>query len=328
VYFLVWQRGRLLVNGLKKWRVAVCTIKWDIVVQNLHNIRIYTVRHLNLYTGVLKIAQEGSIRKASEIIGISASALTRQVAALEEELGAALFDRRATGVRLSAAGEIYCRHFIEHIARLEGAKRTVSDLRGAKIGQISIIVTAELAQGFLASQIKEFRQSYPGVRIQTRHCIRDRFEPSLDRFEAELALVVQPEFSEGVDVLAQTDLPVCAINQMDTAPQLQDFLNDEVILPTEHLGLRVVMDLFAKRRRLDWTPAQEAPGFVPLPLMPDRATQFWLSDDLVPGTPYHDLNHLGRPTARVALCQRRGHSLSTAAGRFADQLVRWFDARD
>lgn len=285
------------------------------------------MRHLNIYNGVLKIAQEGSIRKASEIIGISASALNRQVAALEEELGAALFDRRATGVRLSAAGEIYCRHFIEHIARLEGAKRTVSDLRGAKIGQIAVVVTAELAQGFLAGQIKEFRNLYSGIRIHTRHCIRDGFEPILDQFEAELALVVQPEFSEGVDVLAQTDMPVCAINRVEAAPQLQDFLSDDLILPADPLGLRVVMDLFAKRRRLGWTPAQETPGFVPLPLMPDGATQFWLSDDLVPGTPYHNLDHLGRPTARVALCQRRGHSLSTAAGRFADQLVRWFDAR-
>ncbi|MBM7068545.1 LysR family transcriptional regulator [Actibacterium sp. 188UL27-1] len=279
------------------------------------------MKHLQIYHAFRAVVKEGSIRKAAETMGISASALNRQMAGLEAELQVTLFDRRATGVRLSAAGEIYYRQFIEHIARLDSAKITVADLQGARIGHVSVAVSPELAQGFFPFEIKNYREMYPRVTFSVVPAAPTGFEDQLNRFEADLALIVQPEFTDGVEVLAMADLPLCAITDRDTLP-LDAFQDADLILPARSLGLRVVIDLIAKRKRLNLRPALETLTSIPPALMPPGAVQLWLAHDLVDPNLAKPLPQLGHPTARIVLGQRKGHSLSVAASKFANQLVK------
>ena len=53
-----------------------------------------------------EIARQGSIRKAAEILNISASAIDKQLIVAEEELDVALFERLPGGMRPTSAGEI------------------------------------------------------------------------------------------------------------------------------------------------------------------------------------------------------------------------------
>ncbi len=65
------------------------------------------MRHLRILDYVDEVARAGSIRKAAERLNVTASAVNRRIADLEEELGAPLFDRRPRGVQLTAAGEVF-----------------------------------------------------------------------------------------------------------------------------------------------------------------------------------------------------------------------------
>ena len=65
------------------------------------------MKHLRVLNYVDEVARSGSIRKAADRLNVTASAVNRRIADLEDELGAALFDRQPRGVRLTAAGEVF-----------------------------------------------------------------------------------------------------------------------------------------------------------------------------------------------------------------------------
>ena len=71
---------------------------------------------------VLAVADEGTFTRAAEVLQLSQPSLSQGIRALEAELGAELFERRARPVRLTAAGE----------ALLEPARRAVRDLQTAR----------------------------------------------------------------------------------------------------------------------------------------------------------------------------------------------------
>ena len=62
--------------------------------------------HTEFLHDLLAVAEAGTFGKAAARLGIEASTLTRRMAALEDELGATLLERRRTGVRPTAAGAI------------------------------------------------------------------------------------------------------------------------------------------------------------------------------------------------------------------------------
>ncbi|MEO1308059.1 MAG: LysR family transcriptional regulator [Pseudomonadota bacterium] len=281
------------------------------------------MKHIQIYLACRAIVQEGSIRKAAESMGLSASALNRQIASLEADLGIALFDRRATGVRLSTAGEIYYRHFIEHIARLDSAKITVADLQGARIGHVTVAVSPELAHGFFPSEINKYRELYPRVTFTALPSGPRKFEAQLTQFEADLALIAQPDITDGIDILAAVDLPLCGVGDHSALPL--DLLEEaDLILPARSLSLRSVIDQAAKRKRLSLRPMLETTNLIQPGAIPEGAVQIWLKHDLPDPSQGLPLPALDHPHIHVVLGHRRGHSLSIAAAKFADQIVeRW-----
>jgi DNA-binding transcriptional LysR family regulator len=87
------------------------------------------MRHLRFLRYVDEVARAGSIRKAAEQLHVTASAVNRRVMDLEEELGAPLFERRARGVRLTAAGELFVRYIREQSGDVERMKSQIEDLK-------------------------------------------------------------------------------------------------------------------------------------------------------------------------------------------------------
>ena len=97
-----------------------------------------SMRHLRFLRYVDEVARAGSIRKAAEQLHVTASAVNRRVMDLEEELGAPLFERRARGVRLTAAGELFVRYIREQTGDVERMKSQIEDLKGLRRGTVRI----------------------------------------------------------------------------------------------------------------------------------------------------------------------------------------------
>src|SRR4051794_3320156 len=77
----------------------------------------------------LAISQNGGFSRAAETLNRSQPAISRRIALLEAELGAALFERAAGGVVLSQAGEVLLPHAEKALAALEDANAALAALR-------------------------------------------------------------------------------------------------------------------------------------------------------------------------------------------------------
>ena len=105
-----------------------------------------SMRHLRFLRYVDEVARAGSIRKAAEQLHVTASAVNRRVLDLEEELGAPLFERRARGVRLTAAGELFVRYIREQSGALHiGATATHHDVESSPLVRGKCPLLAETA---------------------------------------------------------------------------------------------------------------------------------------------------------------------------------------
>jgi len=83
-------------------------------------------------------AQSRSIRAASERLHVSPSAISRQIAKLEHELRAPIFDRRAQGMKLTAAGEILREKFESMLREFLRVKSHIAALQDVQAGVVDV----------------------------------------------------------------------------------------------------------------------------------------------------------------------------------------------
>ncbi|WP_155886779.1 LysR family transcriptional regulator [Actibacterium atlanticum] len=286
------------------------------------------MRHLQLYTALREVVIEGSIRKAAEKLTISPSSLNRKILALEEELGVPFFERLASGVRLSTAGEIYYRHFIEHLAEIERAHGTVADLSGVRIGHIRVATSRGFEHGLLMSLIKKFRAAHPGVRFSVLPKADDRLASAVLGLQADLALMAAPERAE-LEVVGHAVQPMQLLVAREAAQGrtelgLGDLSNFDLILPPPGHALRRHLEHRINQQRARLTPALETTA--PMPPQGDERPSAQLCLAAMVDTGFlrsHDatLLPLARmPASEIALCKAPERGLSVAAGKFAMEL--------
>ncbi len=120
------------------------------------------LRHLRYFCTA---AEQGSFSKTARMLYVSQSAISEQIADLEEEIGVKLFSREGRNTVLTAAGEVFL-----HEARtvLSSAKHAVERAQGAARGEIGTLRIGFFAGGIgpnFTRTVRRFRKQYPGVRL-------------------------------------------------------------------------------------------------------------------------------------------------------------------
>lgn len=108
-------------------------------------------------------AQLGSIRRASEILNVSPSSISRQILILERMFGTSLLDRSVKGVKLTHAGRLVNDFVRTMLLDYETLRNEIDDLRGAGRAVIRIAVIESMATGAVLSTLQAFRARFPNV---------------------------------------------------------------------------------------------------------------------------------------------------------------------
>ncbi|TFY95871.1 LysR family transcriptional regulator [Pseudomonas nabeulensis] len=106
-----------------------------------------------------------SIREAARRLNVASSAVNRQILKLEEEMGAALFERLPGGLRVTAAGEILTRHVTLLLQDVERMRGELDGLHGVQTGHVEIATVEGAAVELLPAALKRMRERYPQVTI-------------------------------------------------------------------------------------------------------------------------------------------------------------------
>ena len=110
-------------------------------------------------------AQAGSFTHAGEQLGLSQSAVSRQVSALEQELGVSLFHRHARGLILTEQGELLHSTAHDVFMKLEAARAKLTDSRERPNGELKVTTTPGIGVHWLTPRLGEFLDLYPDIHI-------------------------------------------------------------------------------------------------------------------------------------------------------------------
>jgi DNA-binding transcriptional LysR family regulator len=131
------------------------------------------------------VAAAGSFTHAGEQLGLSQSAISRQIRSLEEDLQTPLFHRHARGLILTEQGELLYRTAHDVLAKLAMAEAMLADSKDRPSGELKVTATVAFGSMWLAPRIAEFTDLYPDVTV---HLVLEDRELDLSMREADVAL--------------------------------------------------------------------------------------------------------------------------------------------
>jgi LysR family transcriptional regulator, regulator of abg operon len=118
---------------------------------------------LNHLRHLIAVAQCGSIRAAARHLGGAQPAITRSIHEIERELGISVFERKAKGVILTPAGEIFLRRAITVQEELRRAQEEIDQYAGKTTGIVSIGLSTASHIALLPYSLERFKERYPDV---------------------------------------------------------------------------------------------------------------------------------------------------------------------
>ncbi len=220
-----------------------------------------------------EVAETGGFSRAANRIRISQSALSRQIMLLEQELGAALFERHARGVHLTEVGRLLYERadfLLRHIASM---REEIIDRRDGPTGALHVGIPRSMRTLLTRPAIQRFMQAYPSVFFRfvedTSALVRDK----LLRGELDLGLL---SIHEPASALASRPLlkeqmflvgPPTAGLSLHREVSLRHLADLPLIGLSRPASLRVALEKAADAQNLDLTIRAEINATIALDLV-------------------------------------------------------------
>ena len=193
---------------------------------------------LRLLRYFLTVAKEQSFTKAAEQLHITQPTLSRQMTALEDELGITLFLRTGKRTTLTDEGILLKRRALE-ILNLE--EKTLKELKGKEDvveGTITIGCGEFAAVETLARICKTYKEKYPLVQIALHTATADTVYEMMKKGLVDIALFLEPVATEGLDYIRIADCDHYCVGMRPDDPlaekeliKKEDLIGKPLILP-------------------------------------------------------------------------------------------------
>ena len=131
------------------------------------------------------VAEAGNFTKATYILNLSQSAISRQIQSLEQELKTQLFERHARGLSLTENGEYLFRTAQEVISKLKDVESTLVDKKDKPSGKLTVTTFVSFGTTWLTPRIQEFMKLNPEIEVEL---IFDDKELDLSTRQADIGI--------------------------------------------------------------------------------------------------------------------------------------------
>lgn len=209
----------------------------------------------------LEVARAGSIAEASVRLNVAASAISRQIAGLEAEVGATLFERRARGMSLSSAGELLAAH--ARRTHLD-SERVLAEIRGlAHLGSgiVRIATTEGFAIDVIPAAIANFRITHSRIRFRLVSAPPADVARMVADGDADLGLTFSLAPMRGIRVERSWPAPILALMRADhplaarKSLRLAELAAHPLALPDKDTTIRQLLDISAAAEAIPLEPA-------------------------------------------------------------------------
>ena len=202
-------------------------------------------------------ATAGSMRLASEKVGVAVSSISRQIAQLEQNMGVALIERGRRSIRLTEAGEHTFEFYKNQMADREALMNRLQELREVKVGRVDLAV----GEGFLGHAfttiIDTFQRRNPGIVVTLTSCASTEIVRMVLDDEAHIGMILHDTSEPKIRIRATAAQPLmvlCAPGhpaaQLETI-DLTTLAGFELCLPPKGFRIRTILN-DAERREQVW----------------------------------------------------------------------------
>jgi len=205
----------------------------------------------------LAATQTQNFRKAAENCLVAQSALSRQIAALESELGVELFQRIDRRVILTSAGKEFATYARAILEQIQQGEQAMAELRLGERGLLNIGCVEALAASFLPSVFSQFHHQYPLVRLRVSVKGADELMREVEEGHLEFGLIFDPPMRPDSLIIKElfrqplhliTSTRHSLVENHITSVTLEQAAQEPQVVLREGYGIRRIIErLFAAR---------------------------------------------------------------------------------
>jgi DNA-binding transcriptional LysR family regulator len=289
------------------------------------------LRQLQYFVAVV---DEGNFTRAAQRLYVAQPSLSKQLAALEAELGGPLIERLTRGIRLTPSGKAFLPEARAAMLSAERARRAARMSHDLEVGELEIATVLSIAVGLLPGSIRRLREKHPGIVVVLREYLRrEVLEEEVRSGVADIAIGPRPRgwdgpaaslgWEEFVIVLPEGD----PLLDEDGPIELSDLADRRWVLPAPAAGMAPLIAAVCRDA-----------GFVPQPAVHSSQVEAlarfaacglgptMLPSNVVAPDLQHLVRRLRRPMVRELAAYTRSE-WSPLAGAFLEALWKAKSAR-
>ncbi|PMR68321.1 LysR family transcriptional regulator [Halomonas heilongjiangensis] len=204
-----------------------------------------------------EVVRRGSLRRAAAQLDVDASAISRQLRALEEELGVALCERHGGGMRATQAGHLLVQHYHAQRSAEEAVLSQLMALQGLARGEVRIAVGEGFIADLISAPLDAFMKAFEGIDIEIRMAGVNEAISLVKDMEVDLALLYAPpvdptlhchvETRQPLDLIVPPGHPLLDLSRPVT---LRDLESWPLGLMDNPFGMRQMVNLVAQQERV------------------------------------------------------------------------------
>jgi LysR family nitrogen assimilation transcriptional regulator len=278
----------------------------------------------------LTVAALGSITRACSVLHLTQPALTRQMAALEEEVGKRLFARHRRGLSLTEAGQLMVERATDILAQVDALEAEIRSEAREPAGELVVGMPPSFALFIGPTVLNEFARSFPKVMVTFREAATEELVAAVrnGEMDAAVATVGAPTRSLHARVFARDYMGL--IGQRDPAKKsrsrgvtVKALRGKPLVLMSRTKFLQDRIDYAAAREDISLSIVMRANSMVMLDLVA-QGMGYTIMPMCAALSPKWDHNLDARPILDLpiewALCTRLNRPHSAALNAFAQTI--------